>query len=146
MKPSAKPVHWAVAVYVLVRNSAGHVLLLRRSNSNRHFQGLWELPGGKPVCDEQIDTTAQLEVADESGLFVEVTGVAGAVDGSVPGVRVAMLILEGRTRQTKITLSAEHDDFCWLPLAKAKSLELRPGFAEFFAGYSPPPRRQPKKA
>jgi ADP-ribose pyrophosphatase YjhB (NUDIX family) len=145
MKPSAKPVHWAVAVYVLVRNSAGHVLLLRRSNSNRHFRGLWELPGGKPVCHEQIDTTALFEVGDESGLYVELTGVAGAVDGSVPGVRVAMLILEGRPRKSKITLSVEHDDFRWLPLAKVKSLKLRPGFAEFFAGYSPRLRRQPKK-
>jgi 8-oxo-dGTP pyrophosphatase MutT (NUDIX family) len=136
MNQSAKPVRWAVAVYALVRNASGQVLLLRRHDKKNHFPGCWELPGGKPVRDEDIDTTALLEVIEESGLHVDLTGVAGAADGSVPGVRVAAIILEARTRQTKVTLSDEHDEFRWLPLEKVASLKLRPGFDQFFADYT----------
>ncbi len=136
MNQSAKPVRWAVAVYALVRNAAGHVLLLRRCQSRKHFPGCWELPGGKPVRDEDIDTTALLEVMEESGLDVVLTGVAGATDGSVPGVRVAALVLEARSRKTRVTLSDEHDEFRWLPIDQAASLKLRPGFDQFFADYT----------
>lgn len=71
----------------------------------------------------------------KSGLDVTLTGVAGAADGSVPGVRVALLILEARTRTTQITLSDEHDAFQWLPLTEVLSLKLRPGFDKFFTNY-----------
>ncbi len=72
------------------------------------------------------------------------TGVAGAADGSVPGIRVAMLVLEARTRSTKVTLSDEHDDFRWLPLDQVCSFKLRPGFDRLFASYAagcPPTKR-----
>ncbi len=97
---------------------------------------MWELPGGKPCPGERIDDTVLLEVFDESGLDVTLTGVAGAVEGSVPGVRVALLILEARTSTTQITLSKEHDAFQWLPPAEVVSLKLRPGFDRFFAAYA----------
>jgi 8-oxo-dGTP pyrophosphatase MutT (NUDIX family) len=99
------------------------------------------LPGGKPARGESVETTARLEVSEESGLDITITGVAGAAEGPVPGLRVAMLVLEGRTRGTRVQLSDEHDAFRWLPLGQAKSLELRPGFDRFFSRYTGPRRR-----
>lgn len=73
--------------------------------------------------------------------------MAGAAEGSVPGIRVAMLVLEARTRGTQVTLSDEHDDFLRMPLDQVGSLELRPGFDQFFADYAARgKRRLPKKA
>ncbi|MBI5388314.1 MAG: NUDIX domain-containing protein [Verrucomicrobia bacterium] len=135
MKSTKGNSRWGLAVYVAVRDAKGRVLLLRRSSTRSHFAGCWELPGGKPVQDESFDATALVEVFEETGLDVKLTGVAGAAEGSVPGLQVAMLILEGRTRATKVTLSNEHDDFRWLRLDEVGSLKLRPGFDRFFASY-----------
>jgi len=137
MKCAKSSPPWAVAVYVLIRDSKGRVLLVRRRASRAHFPGCWELPGGKPARGESIVETALIEAFEESGLCVELKGVAGAVEGSIPGLRVAMLILETRTRRTTVTLSDEHDEFRWLPLHRVRALKLRPGFDRFFATYSP---------
>lgn len=135
MKQTKKETRWGLAVYVLVRDAKGRVLIVRRSHTRSHFPGCWELPGGKPAPEESFDAAALIEVYEEAGLGVTLTGVAGAADGSVPGVRVAMLILEGRARGTRVTLSDEHVDYCWLPLEEVCSLKLRPGFDRFFASY-----------
>lgn len=145
MKRTTTPSHWSHAVYALVRDRRGRVLMLRRSQNTQHFPGCWELPGGKPCAGERIDETVLLEVFDESGLDVTLTGVAGAVEGSVPGVRVALLILEARSSASAITLSAEHDAFQWLPLAEVPALKLRPGFDRFLTGYAAQSARKPAK-
>ena len=136
MKRNTAPERWALAVYAIVRDARGRVLLLQRSQSTKHFPGYWELPGGKPVPGNTFDATAVIEVFEETGLHVTPTGVAGAADGSVPGIRVAMLVLETRTRSTKVSLSDEHDDFRWVPPDQVFSLKLRPRFDQFFAGYA----------
>lgn len=136
MSKNTGPTRWALAVYALVRDAKGRILLLRRCGARNHFAGCWELPGGKPSPGEAYADTALIEVFEETGLDVTLTGVVGAAEGSVPGVRVAMLVLEARTRRTKVILSDEHDDFRWLSLDQVGSLELRPGFDQFFADYA----------
>ena len=146
MSRNTTTARWALAVYTVVRDVRGRILLLRRSGARNHFAGLWELPGGKPAPGETFANTALIEVFEETGLDVTLTGVAGAAEGSVPGVRVAMLVLEARTRSTKVSLSDEHDDFHWLPLDQVGALELRPGFDQFFADYAARTKRlSPKK-
>ncbi len=144
MKRNTTPARWALAVYTVVRDARGRILLLRRTRTRNHFPGCWELPGGKQAPGETFANTALVEVFEESGLEVTLTGVAGAAEGSVPGVRVAMLILEGRTQSTKVILSDEHDEYQWLPLDKVRSLKLRPGFDRFFASYAPGVRAKKK--
>ena len=100
--------------------------MLRRSRTVRHFPGCWELPGGKPSAGESFDATALVEVFEETGLDVKLSGVGGAVEGAVPGLRVVMLILEARSPTRHVTLSEEHDEFRWVPLARVHSLRLHP--------------------
>jgi 8-oxo-dGTP diphosphatase len=145
MTASARNPHWVMAVYVVVIDPKKRILVLRRRRAEKHFPGCWELPGGKPAKGETFYNTALVEVFEETGLCVELAGVAGAAEGSVPGLRVVMLILESRSRTTKITLCEEHDEFQWLPLAKVRSLKLRPGFDRFFASYTPSPQAMGKK-
>ena len=142
MKSNQSSVRWSLASYVLVHDARGRVLLLKRHQDKSHFAGCWELPGGKPAQHESFDDTALVEVFEETGLDVKLTGVAGAAEGSVPGVRVAMIILEGRTRTTQVTLSDEHDEFRWLPLDEVCALKLRPGFDQFFADYTARAKRR----
>jgi 8-oxo-dGTP diphosphatase len=59
-------------VYAVVRDRAGRVLLVRRADT-----GDWELPGGRVDPGESAVTAVVREVAEESGLLVDVTGPAG---------------------------------------------------------------------
>jgi 8-oxo-dGTP diphosphatase len=138
MQQTVGPDRWALAVYMVVRDARGRVLLLRRGQTVKHFAGCWELPGGKPAPGENFAKTAELEVDEETGLYVAPRGVAGAVEGTVPGLRVAMLVLEGVTTDSKVTLSSEHDSYRWVTLSQVRSMKLRPGFDSFFASYKGP--------
>ena len=135
MQATVGPERWALAVYMVVRDARGRVLLLRRGREVKHFPGSWELPGGKQAPDEHFAKTAELEVTEETGLYVPPRGVAGAVEGRIPGLRVVMLILEGVAAETNVTLSSEHDAYRWVTLRQVCSLNLRPGFDRFFASY-----------
>lgn len=59
-------------VYAVVRDATGRVLLVRRVDT-----GDWELPGGRVDPGESAVTALAREVAEESGLVVDVQGVAG---------------------------------------------------------------------
>jgi ADP-ribose pyrophosphatase YjhB (NUDIX family) len=131
---------------MMVRDPRGRILLLRRSQTVDHFKGCWELPGGKPFPGETIDKTSELKLDEEAGLYVPPTGVAGAVEGSIPGLRVALLILEGKSTDTEITLGGEHDAFLWVSLSQVNSLKLRPGFDKFLAQYQRQSRTRQAKA
>ncbi|QJY49047.1 NUDIX domain-containing protein [Pseudonocardia broussonetiae] len=62
----------APSAFAVVRDDAGRVLLVRRADN-----GHWELPGGRVDLGESAPTAAEREVAEESGVTVKVTRLAG---------------------------------------------------------------------
>jgi 8-oxo-dGTP pyrophosphatase MutT (NUDIX family) len=70
----AAPVATSVvpSVFVAVRGPGGTLLLVRRRDS-----GAWELPGGQVDVGETAVQAAVRETAEEAGVQVEVTGLAG---------------------------------------------------------------------
>ena len=60
------------AAFAAVRNRAGELLLVRRIDD-----GNWELPGGRVEVGETASTTLSREVAEESGILIELTGISG---------------------------------------------------------------------
>src|SRR5687767_10081263 len=61
-----------VAASAVITDTVGHVLLLRRTDS-----GNWALPGGAIELGESLPACAVREVAEETGLDVEITGLVG---------------------------------------------------------------------
>lgn len=61
-----------VAVTAVVRNAAGSVLLIERTDN-----GLWAAPGGAQNIGESVTDAVRREVREETGLEVEVTGISG---------------------------------------------------------------------
>ena len=57
------------------QNGPGEVTL---TTGNRNFVGKWEWPGGKVDAGEDFATALHREVAEEAGLTIELTGLAGA--------------------------------------------------------------------
>ncbi len=67
------PVHGlVVVVYAVVRDERSRVLLVRRIDD-----GNWELPGGRVEVGETASATVLREVAEESGVAIELVGVSG---------------------------------------------------------------------
>ena len=60
------------AAFAAVRNVAGDVLLVRRIDD-----GYWELPGGRLEVGESAAQAVIREVAEESGVIIVLTGLAG---------------------------------------------------------------------
>src|SRR5690349_13211528 len=60
------------AAFAAVRNGAGRLLLVRRIDD-----GNWELPGGRIEVGESVNEAVIREVAEESGITIALTGLAG---------------------------------------------------------------------
>ena len=58
--------------FAVVRNRGGQVLLVRRAEGE-----WWELPGGRVKIGESASATVVREVAEQAGIAVGVTGLAG---------------------------------------------------------------------
>jgi 8-oxo-dGTP diphosphatase len=83
-------------------------------------RGEWDLPGGRPDPGEDHRAALKREVREEAGLDVE---VGGALDGHLfevlPGrfVRIEAFAC-ALAGTTDVTLSHEHEDVRWVPLAE----------------------------
>lgn len=60
------------AAFAIVRNDRDQILLVRRLDD-----GYWELPGGRIEIGESASAAAVREVAEETGITITVTGLAG---------------------------------------------------------------------
>ena len=60
------------SVFVAARDERDRLLLVRRADS-----GAWELPGGRVDVGESARQAGVRETAEESGVLVRITGVAG---------------------------------------------------------------------
>jgi len=106
-----------VAVYGLILNQVGEVLLVKRSMEDS-YPGIWEMPGGALEFGEQPQIGALREVKEETNLEVEIlypiTTLSG-FSGKSPHtqvVRITFLCLCINANLTK--LSHEHIDYKWV--------------------------------
>lgn len=68
--PPANSLH--VAVSAVVRDDRGRLLMVRRTDNSR-----WAIPGGGQEIGETLTDAVRREVAEETGIDVEVTGLIG---------------------------------------------------------------------
>lgn len=70
--------HWPKAAVSTVVMDNGRVLLVERGKGAP--RGLWSFPGGHVEPGETVRDAAIREVAEETGLDIEITGIAGVRD------------------------------------------------------------------
>ena len=115
---------FGLAMKAVLVDGEGRTLLIRRSKANKNFVGKWEWPGGKVDPGEDFAVAAIREAKEETGLDVELTGVAGVAQFEMPKAFVAMLCMEARIIGGTLTLSDEHDAYQWVPWSKLHEIEL----------------------
>lgn len=119
------------AAFAIVRNDVGQVLLVRRADD-----GYWELPGGRIEVGESASAAVVREVAEETGVTITVTGLAGVY--SDPGHVLAYPHEDGIYQQLAVCFRAftpvhntqpDHDETsgaAWFDLEQATQLVMHP--------------------
>ncbi|WP_037656380.1 NUDIX domain-containing protein [Streptomyces griseofuscus] len=117
------------AVTAFVRDERGFLLLERRSDNGR-----WGMPGGVQEIGETISQTVVREVAEETGVTVEVTGLVGiftdpghVIEFSDGEVRQEFsLCFRARPVTGEISVSSESFEVRWVDPAELSSLDMSP--------------------
>lgn len=121
----------------IIHDGSGRVLLLKRTEATGIDPGLWDLPGGKLDPGELFDDAFRREVREETGLEVEIVGVAGARDWTMPDRRIVYLILRAVAVSGEIRLSSEHVDRAWVTPGQLSGYAIAPQFLPLLAAELP---------
>jgi 8-oxo-dGTP diphosphatase len=101
----------------VVFNTAGKVLLLRRSQTDEQRPGEWDFPGGGIEDGEEIIAGVCREILEESGIIVPMTDIKLFYTATTDyhDVNAVRLVFYTHLKQdADVTLSFEHDDFKWV--------------------------------
>jgi 8-oxo-dGTP diphosphatase len=125
-----------LAVKAVILDGQQRCLLVRRSALNRSFAGCWEWPGGKVDDGEDFAAALLREAQEETGLAVQITGLAGATAYEMAAARIVLLCMEAHRVSGELRLSGEHDDLAWAPLAEFQRFTFAPGVDVFMLDYA----------
>lgn len=112
----------------------GKVLLVRRARSPG--KGFYSLPGGRVEFGESLHTALHREVDEETGLRIEILGLAGwreVLPGASGGGHYLIMSFAARWTAQEPVLNDEHDDFKWLAPDDLGDLKVTGGLAEVVA-------------
>jgi 8-oxo-dGTP diphosphatase len=127
---SAQPTRPQLAVSGAIFRD-GKVLLVRRSRSPG--KGFYSFPGGRVEFGESLHAALHREVDEETGLRVEILGLAGwreVLPGNAGGGHYVIMSFAARWTAREPVLNDEHDDFKWLAPEAIGDLQLTGGLLE----------------
>ena len=125
-----QPSHPQLAVSAAIFRD-GKVLLVRRAQSPA--RGLYSLPGGRVEFGETLHTALHREVDEETGLRIEIAGLAGwreVVPGAGGGGHYLIMSFAARWSSGEPVLNDEHDDFRWLAPETLGDLRVTDGLPD----------------
>jgi ADP-ribose pyrophosphatase YjhB (NUDIX family) len=113
----------------IVHDAARRVLLIRRGQPPS--AGSWSIPGGRCLQGEDPAAACVREVAEETGLSVEVLRFAGQVERAAPSGGVYVIDdFACRVVGGELTAGDDAADARWVTRAEMAELELAPGVYE----------------
>jgi mutator protein MutT len=122
----------AVGAIVLEK---GEVLLVRRNREPA--LGQWSLPGGRVEWGETLREAIAREVREETGVDIEVEGLAGIAERILPDdagkteFHYVILDFWARPKSRDLTPGDDASDARWVPVAELNEYELTAGLYEF---------------
>ena len=126
----AHPNHPQLAVSAAIFRD-GKVLLARRARSPA--KGFYSLPGGRVEFGESLHTALTREVDEETGLRIEILGLAGwreVLPSASGGGHYLIMSFAARWVAREPVVTNELDDFRWLPPDDLGDLKLTGGLEE----------------
>ena len=110
------------------------MLLVRRARSPG--KGFYSLPGGRVEFGESLHTALHREVDEETGLRIEILGLAGwreVLPGDSGGGHYLIMSFAARWTAGEPALNDEHDDFKWIDPDRLGDLSVTGGLSEVIA-------------
>ncbi len=109
----------------------GKFLIVKRAMNDKIFPGKWELPSGRIEFGEKPEDAIRREVKEETDLDtedIEYFNIRSYVfETRVDGkniirhnIDIAYLI---KPKDSKVKLSDEHEDFCWIDSSSIKNYD-----------------------
>lgn len=126
----------------------GELLLVKRDQEPA--RGLWSLPGGRVEWGESLMEACAREVREETGVEVDVEGLAGIAERIIPDdegrVQFHFVIHDfwARPRAREITRGGDASDVRWVPVGELASLHLTEGLLEFLQDRGAMEGRRPR--
>ena len=114
--PAAGQPAWpalGVAVKAIVRDGAGRILLIRRSDDSPVDPGCWDLPGGKLDYGETLADALVREVREETGLAVVVGPPVHTCHFAKEPFWVTCVTFACELGGGELQLSREHREATW---------------------------------
>lgn len=108
------------ATFAFIKDAKDQVLIIRRA-SHDSFPGRWELPGGGIDSGEDIKSSIEREVLEETGLRVKaIKPIAEITHKNSKGKYIIRVTFECRLVNTddKLILSKDHDAYSWVNAAE----------------------------
>jgi ADP-ribose pyrophosphatase YjhB (NUDIX family) len=129
-------------VGAVVFDDAGRLLLVRRAHEPG--RGRWSVPGGRVEAGETDAHAVIREVAEETGLVVDIVRLLGNVQRHAPGAAV-FDIYDYRCRATGGTLQPgdDADDARWCDAQTLATLPIVTGLIEALSHWHCLPRHTP---
>jgi ADP-ribose pyrophosphatase YjhB (NUDIX family) len=133
MPPTPQPAHPQLAVSAAIFRE-GKILLVRRARNPA--KGVYTLPGGRVEFGEGLHAALKREIAEETGLAIEIIGLAGwreMLPGTGGGGHYVILPFAARWRAGEPRLNDELDDVLWRAPDALDGLKLTAGLPEIIA-------------
>lgn len=130
MQEATPPARPQLAVSAVIFRD-GKVLLVRRARSPG--RGFYSLPGGRVELGESLHTALHREVREETGLEIEIVGLAGwreVLPSASGGGHYVIMSFAARWAGREPILNDEHDDFIWIEPENFGDLKLTGGLPE----------------
>jgi 8-oxo-dGTP diphosphatase len=138
----------AVGAIILHR---GTILLVQRDREPA--SGTWSLPGGRVELGESLNEALEREVREETGLEIEIDGLAGIAERILPddsgAIEHHFVICDFYARAkggTDAQAADDARDSRWFPVGELTTLDLAPGLLEFLRDRGILEGRRPRAA
>jgi|AntAceMinimDraft_16_1070373.scaffolds.fasta_scaffold45629_2 8-oxo-dGTP diphosphatase len=116
---------------IIFNKNGDKILIIKRSERERHESAKWEFPGGKLDEGQDLNNALEREVLEETGLFIIPTSRMAYIEsqiiasGPYQGLPYVVIVGIGKKVGGKIKLSEEHDDWKWVDPKNLPDLEYR---------------------
>ena len=130
MAPPSQPLHPQLAVSAAIFRD-GKILLVRRARAPA--KGFYSLPGGRVEFGETLHAALHREVAEETGLTIDIVELAGwreVVPSATGGGHYLIMSFAARWRSGEVILNEELDDHQWLAPDALGALKVTGGLGE----------------
>jgi 8-oxo-dGTP diphosphatase len=110
---------------VLVRNTCGDVLLLKRAPESRFAPDKWGYPGGKIEKGETPEEAVIRETQEETQLQLQTITPLGVVNGVVEA-------FYSNDFAGNVEIDFEHTDWKWVPPSELTTYDLAPSALDIY--------------